>query len=157
MSDVVLVPAKAEHAFVLSTTMREKDVAELARCGLSPLEACLQSLRVSEVSFAALYDDVVGALFGVEPLPRQGVLGDGADRLWLLTAHVLAERPMAFFRAARRTIQMLLVGYPVLRNVIDARHDDALRFARAMGARFAMAVPYGPMGEPFIPFEIRRH
>lgn len=153
-AEVTVVPARVEHAFVLATTMRPKDVAELEACGLTPLDGLLQSLRVSEQAWAVLYDDVVGALFGVEPL--EGPVLGHADGLWFLTGHLFAEQPMAFFRAAKRAVEALLERYPVLTNVIDARHDDALRFARAMGATFGAPAPFGRQGEPFIPFMLRR-
>lgn len=153
--EAVIVPARLEHAFVLATTLRPKDVAELDACGLSPLEGLLQSLRASEVACAALYDDVVGALFGVEPIDDGSLLGR-PDRLWFLTGELFAVKPMAFFRAARQVVATLLERYPVLTNVIDARHDDALRFARAMGAELGRTVPFGPAAMPFVPFVIRR-
>jgi hypothetical protein len=153
--NATIVPARLEHAFVLAQYMRPKDVAELEAAGLTPLEAVLQSLRVSEHAWAVLYDDVVGAMLGIQHLDEGPRLGR-RDLLWFLTAHLFAEKPMAFFRLAKQAVAAMLERYPRLVNVIDARHDDALRFSAALGATFGAPVPFGPKGMPFIPFEIRR-
>lgn len=138
---------------MLATTMRENDVRELAACGLTPLSGLLQSLRVSQHAFTMLYDDTVGAMFGV------AASGEGLAQLnqfWFLTGHLFAEKPLAFVKASRRLLAALLEEYAVLVNVIDARHDDALRFARAMGAELGEPRPFGRNGEPFVPFTLRR-
>lgn len=148
----VIVPARLEHAFVLATTMRPKDVAELGACGLSPLEGLLQSVRVSTHAWALLYDDVVGAMFGVVESPA--VLGR-TDELWFLTGHLFAEKPLAFIKASKRLLGELLDHHPALGNAIDARHDDALRFAASLGAELGEPFPRGLQGEPFVPFLFR--
>lgn len=154
--NATVVPATLEAAFVLAQTMRPADVAELEVCGLTPLEGLLQSMRMSEYAYAALYDDVVGAMFGVGPFPGSPVLGH-ADMIWFLTGHLFGEKPIAFTKTLRVACQALLERYPRLVNAIDARYTGALRLAEvAFGAKLGRPVPFGRNGEPFIPFVIER-
>lgn len=147
--NVVIVPATLEAAFVLATTMREKDVAEMDRCGLTPLEGLLKAMGASEVACAALYDDVVGAMFGVTR----------SRTLWLLTGHLFAQKPLAFAREAKRVLGIFTDAFGPLSNYIDAKHDDALRFATMLAEQtgwiaFGSPTQLGPKRELFIPFTI---
>lgn len=152
-----IVPATLEAAFVLAQSMRPADVAELEVCGLTPLEGLLQSMKVSEFSYSVLYDDVVGAMFGVAPLDDSPVLGH-ADQVWFLTGHLFGQKPVAFTKAMKDACRALLERYPRLVNAIDARYAGALRLAEvAFGAKFGPPVPFGRNGEPFIPFVIERN
>ena len=154
---MVLVPGRLEHAFVLATTMRPKDVRELEALDMEPLEALLFSLKSSSQVYAALYDDVVGAMFGVRPLPMEPALGaKRVAELWFLTGHLFAEKPMAFFRASKKVVAHLRESLDILVNAIDDRHDDAKRFAVALGAELRPPVPMGSQGLPFVPFVFRR-
>jgi hypothetical protein len=151
--DVVLVPARLEDAFVLATTMREKDVAELAACGMTPLEGVLLPLKLSEQAWTALYDDVVGCMFGVV------IKGEGLGRtayLWSLTSHLFGQKPKAFYRAARHAVPVLLEQYNTLSNLIDARYTEAQRFVQALGGQLGEPQPVAPYGATFIPFTFRR-
>jgi hypothetical protein len=149
-----IVPARLEDAFVLSTAMREADVRELAACGQAPLDGLLFAMKDSRESFAMLYDDEVGAMFGVRPLPELG--GKRRGELWFLTGHLFGQKPIAFVREARRALEALMESYDELVNLIDTRYGQALRFAVAMGAQLGAETPIGPERIPFVVFRIGR-
>lgn len=146
-AEVVTVPSRVEDAFVLAQTMREDDVRELEACGQSPLDGVLFAMEGSESVCTMLYDDTVGAMWGV--CPR----GDGGE-LWFLTAHLFGEHPKAFLRSIKAHLKGLLQKYGTLFNVIDGRYTGALRLAESMGAEFGSPVSIN--GHPFVPFRIRR-
>jgi hypothetical protein len=143
--NVRMVPARLEDAFVLSTTLRPEDVRELAACGQGPLEGLLLALKCSREAGTLLYDDIIGAMYGVT----------AAGQLWFLTGHLFGEKPIAFLRVARVALKGLLGRYTALSNVIDSRYTGALKLAAAMGATFGSPRDIG--GVPFIPFTLRRH
>lgn len=151
--EAVLVPARHEHAFVLASTMRPADVAELAACGQTPLEGLLKSMSLSEYSWAILYDDVVGAVGGVRRM--EGAVLGHVDELWMLTGELFGQKPMAFFRVLKQMVATLLERYATLVNVIDARYTGAMRLAEALGATLSEPHPFGIHGEPFVLFTLR--
>lgn len=152
-TDVSIVPAEAHHAFVLSTTMRPKDVRELAACGQTPLGGLLYAMEGSE-AWAVLYDDVVGAMFGVRPVASPALGSKARGELWLLTGALFGEKPIAFARAARRAVAALLTRYDELVNVVDSRYPEAIRFVVGLGASLGRTVLIGDV--PFVAFIFRR-
>lgn len=147
-ADVVTVPARVEHALVLATTMRQKDIRELAACGQQPLDGLLHALSQGE-GWALLYRDVVGAMLGRVPVP-----GRDAAEVWLLTGELFQQHPKAFIRALKALLADTLERFGEVGNVIDGRYTEALRLAAALGASFGSPVQIG--GIPFVPFNIRR-
>lgn len=140
---VEIVPGRLEHCFVLAQNMRPEDARELEACGQTPLEGVLHAFSKS-LSGAALYDDALGAMFGVTD---EGVL-------WSLTTPLFEEKSIAFVRAARQVVSGLLQSFERVGNFIDGRYTGALRLAQALGAEFGSPKLVG--GVPFVPFVFRR-
>lgn len=151
--EVRIVPASLESAFVLSTTMRANDVRELEACGQTPLEGLLLAMREGH-AWTVLYDDVVGAMFGVRPLADAVLGGRVRGEIWCLTGRLFGEKPIAFVRAAKRAVAALLTQYDELVNLVDARYVEAVGLLRMLGARLGPEVLVG--SHPFIAFSIGR-
>lgn len=155
--EIAIVPATFEHAREMAPRMREADAREvLAHSGRSPLSALQQAVACSDIAKAALFDGQVAALFGVATLQLESVLlGPRIGSIWMLTSDLVERYPKAFHRAARRELDALHAsGWPLLVNAIDARHEQALRWARRIGFRVGDPIPYGVEKLPFHP--IRR-
>jgi len=130
--------------------MRADDVRELAACGQTPLGGLIYAMEGSTEAWTALYDDTVGAMFGV--VQGQGL--GAPSRLWFLTGHLFGEKRVAFYRLVKHVVPRLLERYGQLRNLIDGRYSGALVLAMALGARFESPVLIG--GVPFVPFVLGR-
>lgn len=149
-----IVPAEAEHVFVLARNMRLQDVAEVEACGYTPL-AMLERCVGSAPGFAVRFDGVAVALFGVRPVDDGAVLGARArGEVWFLTGEGFERKPVTALKMARQVVSVMLQTYEELLNVIDGRYTQALRFAQSLGAVFHSPVMIGT--HPFIPFTIRR-
>lgn len=144
--NVVLVPATKQHARVLGRTMRAQDRAEVrASGGMTPEQAVRSSINRSVEAWSAFVGDgeLVG-MFGVSPLP-------GGAAPWLLTSDVVDRYPMTFWKASRRIVEYLRVKYPMLVNRIDARYEQALRWARRLGFVIEPPTPWGAENRLFVP------
>ena len=88
-------------------------------------------------------------LVGVGPLSLLG--GEGCP--WLLGSDLVARHALAFARRNRAMVASWLRTYPVLRNHVDARNFQAIRWLRWLGFEVKPAMPYGVRRLPFDPFE----
>lgn len=156
-SEVTFAPATVALARELAADMCPEDEAEVVAGGQPDgLSALLFSLRVSEVAVAMLVDGRVAAMFGIQPLEATTHLGQLQRGLvWALTSRVSRKHPRAYMEHSRAVVKALLSYCPDLSNYIDARHRQALRWARWMGFELGAPVPLGPQGLPFIPFRAR--
>lgn len=150
MSSVRIQPAILEHTQMLAPTMRLLDVEELrAVDGQTPQQALELGLN-SGPCWTMLFGGVVGAMFGVCPLPledRKKVPDVGTA--WLLTGEAVDRNKLGFFRACRKWLPVLLEVYPILTNFVDARNKAALRWAKSLGFVILPPEPYGVLRLPF--------
>lgn len=147
---IAIVPASDAHAFDLAPRMRGDDIREIeAVSGLAPLEALLVSLRRSTEAWAGTVDGDVACMFGVGPLSLLG--GEGCP--WLLGSDLIERNAFAFARRNRAMVARWLQSYRVLRNHVDARNTQAIRWLGWLGFVLQPPVPYGISRLPFHPFE----
>jgi hypothetical protein len=125
-----MVPATEAHARELALTMRMEDAREvMASAGWTPLQALLESLKVSDSPKTLLVDGSPAAIWGVMPVD----LVNGVGAIWLLTGDAVNRWPMAFLRRCRAEVRRLHERWPVLVNAIDARYETACRWAFWLG------------------------
>lgn len=145
--ELELRDAVEADAHYLAPMLREADVREAwAALMLEPTPALLLSLRESELAFTALYRGKPGALFGVV----------NETQLWMMASAEMGLHPRPFLRMARVAVDVLLKHYPLLFNMVDARHLESIRLLRFLGAELSPARAYGPLQLPFHRFELRR-
>lgn len=96
------------------------------------------------MSRAALIDGEVGAMWGLggAPLGRVG-------QPWLLTGTAVERARIAFLREGRREVARMLVFFPELRGMVDARYARAIRFLGALGFDVGPEQPWGARGAAF--------
>lgn len=137
----------------LAGNMRPADVIECHAAGVQDLRECVaDGVQHSDPCWVALIDGHVAAIFGARPL---GSLLNPMAAVWLLGTPVLTANRRAFARHAARYIGQMLQAYPHLVNCVHAENEPAVRFLRHHGFTLGEAVPYGPHGALFHPFEIR--
>ena len=150
---VTIIPATKDHARQLAPLMRSADQAEVrASDGMSPAEALEYSLRVSDEAYTGFIDGELACLFGVV----RGPFLTGAATPWLLTTSVVQRKPRAFLRASREVIADWMGKYPVLVQQVDARYEQALRWAARVGFQVEPPAPFGVAGEPFCLIHMKR-
>lgn len=148
--EIEIVPATDAHAVELAPRMRAADIREIeAAIGLEALEALRLSLLRSTEAWAGMVDGEVACVFGVGPLSLLG--GEGCP--WLLGSDLVERNAIAFARRNRAMVARWLCTYRVLRNHVDARNSQAIRWLGWLGFTLKPAVPYGVRRLPFHPFE----
>lgn len=148
---VAILPATLAHAQALGPLLRDGDREEGLALGLDPAAAVVESLGLSEVAYALVFDGEVAAVCGVVPTRKPGT-----GQVWIVTGRAVDRHPKAYLRATREVLGMLLERYEELGNLIDSRYLGAVRWARWLGVEVHEPVPAGPYGIPFHPFVVRR-
>lgn len=146
MTTYEIVPATLTHAEELSRTMREADAREAWAAGrLSPAEAVLTSIDASRDARAGLANGRVACIFGVGEWSVLGLLGVP----WLLTSDEMPKHARRFLRGSREYLDEIRQQYRVLRNHVDARNTEAVRWLGWLGFEIDSPESFGPDQLPF--------
>lgn len=123
-----IVPCRLSHIRRLARDIRADDRAELEGCGLVARHA-LQALwrRTPDPKCAVIGGDVAAA-WG-----DHGGLLDPVGLMWFFTTPAIERIPLAFFREARRQIDVYLQWREALIADVGAEYDKAIRFFRMLG------------------------
>lgn len=156
-TDFVFRPIVAQDVVVLSTTMREDDVAELEALELTPTEALLTSWGRSTMSASMVLGGELAAMLGVWPVAAAATaLGEEVWGIWLLSGEPVNRHKESFMQASVAILRALVQRYGTLVQMVDARYTKSVRWGQRLGFEVFPAVPYGPRGMPFHPVRIRR-
>ena len=136
---VELSPATEADARELAPLLRAPDRAEVLALGFEPIDGLLQSLRTSREAWTARSPEGIVCMAGVSPLSLIGHTGVP----WLLGSDLVANHRRAFMVETRRTIARWLTMFDVLRNVVDARYDAAIRWLAWLGFEIGDPLPMG--------------
>jgi len=147
---------KAERGDVaaLAVTMRQQDVDEVELVGMTPASALAYGLAKSKQCWTAFYKGRVVCMFGVSQKAKVG--GHTAPVGWLLTSDVVEDCPLAFWKACRAILPALVRKYGKLVNLIDARNEQAVRWAKRLGFTVMDPVMYGNPPMPCHPFVVTK-
>lgn len=148
---ITMLPAAEEDARELAPLLRTEDRAEIAALsGKDPAALLVESVRVSWEATTYRADGALICIGGVAPLSLIGSTGVP----WLMGTDLVPKHRRAFMRHSREAMPRWLARYPTLRNVVDARYAEAIRWLRWLGFRFGEPVIVGVAGLPFLPFEM---
>jgi hypothetical protein len=135
----------------LCENMRQADRDEtLASCGLDPVNVVREALRISTYAVTLRFNDEVVGLFGLRPLTQEWGVP------WALGTDVARKFPHHFVSVSTGILRGMLKECSVLVNLMDARNEDGLRWARLVGFEIRSPVPHGPYDFPFHPIVMRR-
>ncbi len=146
-------PAEPGHIAPLAAGMRAADRAEIwASHRHTPDAGLAASLAASALAWAGLADDEPFCLFGVAPA---GSLLGGLGVPWLLGTDALPRHATGFLRFCPHYVAAMLAPFGRLANFVDARNRLSIRWLAWLGFTLHPAIPFGPDGLPFHPFEMR--
>lgn len=123
MKAVVFEPATAAHAVALAPNLRPECLRDVLALGYPDALDGLLAGFASEMSFAALLDGEVLAMFGASE----------SGEVWVLTSNAVLKHPRAFLRCCRPGLALLWERCGHLTNYVDARFEDCIRWLEWLG------------------------
>lgn len=150
-------PATAEDAVDIAARIRPAEVAEVfAATGVAPVHGIVASVRNATEAWATYLGGELACLWGVGTDRGTPLLGSRTGSVWLLTSAAVERHPKTFWRMCRAEVPRLLDRWDTLWNHIDARHAQAVRWAKRLGFPLEEPRPYGALGLPFCRFVLTR-
>jgi hypothetical protein len=143
-----VVPTTVEHVLELSETMRTADQAEIWASGnYTPFEGLTQSIRLTEETMTGLVDGHVLCIFGVGKTTLTSPVGFP----WMLSSVLVDSHIRPWARGSKMAFEHMTKAYNVkhLRNHIDARYTEAVRWLKWLGFTIHPAEPFGMEQLPF--------
>lgn len=152
MAEILIRPTEPSDAARLFANLRASDLAECQAYGHADLAASLEaSVRRSILCWTGLVDGELATIIGVAPVNI--ITGVGSP--WMLGTPVLDRYQRVLVRRTPEYIARMLKAFPHLVNFVHAKNTTSVRWLKRLGFTLHEAVPYGPLGEPFHPFEMR--
>lgn len=142
---------QAEDIPAIAETARRADVEEMLACaGCSIGEALSYGLQHSMRAWMIESDGAPLAAVG------DSLASIGVGVPWMVTTTNISKNPRGFLRASRAILSDMLQRHAELRNYVDARNTDAIRWLGWLGFKMGEPVPYGVRRLPFRQFTIIR-
>lgn len=152
MADVLIRPTLPGDAAALAANLRPSDLAECQAYGRGDIAAgVISSANRSMLCWTAFIDGELAAILGCAPISV--VSGIGSP--WMLGTPVLDRHSRVLVRETPEYIGKMLNAFPHLVNFVHAKNTTSMRWLRRLGFTLHAAQPYGALGEPFHPFEMR--
>jgi hypothetical protein len=152
VADVVIRPTEPGDVAILIDNLRPSDLAECKAYGRPDIAAGIESsARRSVLCWSGFVDGELAAIIGVAPINM--VCGVGSP--WMLGTPVLDRHHRILVRRTPEYIAKMLTAFPHLVNFVHAQNTTSVRWLRRLGFTLHEAMPYGALGEPFHPFEMR--
>lgn len=148
-----VVRAHRDHVFWVANHMARADVDECSALGMGPYRAVEDSLNRSAAAWTGMVDETPVCMFGVCPVDILGGIGSP----WLLGTDEIKRHAKTFITLNKRYVPKMLELFPILMNVVDARHETAIRWLKWLGFQFdPEPIPVGVWGEPFLRFHMEK-
>lgn len=147
-----ITPAVPDDARELALILNDDDRREVAALsGRDPAEVLIDGMQRSTEAWTGRVDGQLVCIWGVGP---QSLIGETGVP-WLLGSDLVQKHAPIFLRLNREYIARWRQTYPVLANVVDARHVRALRWLRWLGFEIGAPTVMGVQRLPFHPFVMR--
>ncbi len=152
MAKILIRPTEPGDAAELFANLRASDLAECEAYGPRGIaEGIASSVNRSVLCWSAFADGELGCIIGVAPINM--LTGIGSP--WMLGTPVLDKHQRVLVRRTPEYIAKMLNAFPHLVNFVHANNTTSVRWLRRLGFTLHAAQPYGALGEPFHPFEMR--
>lgn len=148
---IKLETPEERHVQELLLNLTIEDERELRGLGADPEWAIKFSIANSVEAVAISETEGLGAITGV-------VHTGGLEPLtypWMLATPVMLLYPKTVWQISQALIHRWQETYPVMSNLVDARHLRAVRWLRRLGAEVEEAKPVPPYNRPYHTFTFR--
>lgn len=152
MVEVLIRPTAPGDVETLIENLRLADLAECHAYGRPDMaEGIRASVRRSLLCWTGFVDGELAAILGAAPINMMTGIGSP----WMLGTPVLDRHSRVLVRETPEYIAKMLNAFPHLVNFVHAKNTTSVRWLRRLGFTLHEAVPYGALGEPFHPFEMK--
>lgn len=146
---VKILPTTVEHIRLLVPNLREEDLREIEKWGLTPFKAIWREYRNSKWSNSYFIGDKIMAIGGM----NDSVLGFIGNP-WLMTSNVVDDYPLVFASIYRREARKVLESYSLLQTWCDAAYSKSLKMMRIIGFKEREFKPCGKNGAILVRLEM---
>jgi len=127
--DIQIVDTSIRHIRELKGNLREDDLMELKKMGLTAKMALVLGYKRSIWCKTALINGEVAAIWGVNGAPLS-VVGTP----WLLTSkHCESVSSVKFAKIYKREVRKMLESFMYLENMVDASYTKSVRMLELIG------------------------
>ncbi len=123
----------------LAPRLRAEDRAEVLALGFAPVDGLLQSIAGAHEAWTYRADRQIICMAGIAPLSLIGRVGVP----WLLGSELVLQHRRTFMMETRRMVAHWLTRFDVLRNIVDARYEAAIRWLRWLDFKIGEPFPFG--------------
>lgn len=148
-NEIMVLPTTIEHVRLLAMNLRDDDLREVEKWGVTPFKAIWRAYRKSKLCRSGFIGDRIVGIWGVNGSVL-GFIGKG----WLMTSNVADEYPFVFAMVYRREIREMLKSYRLLEVWCDAAYTKSLKMMRIIGFREREWSPCGKSGALMVRLEI---
>lgn len=143
--------AEMAHVDHLAAHMREADRQEVWDFAmLTPGNALVQSLAISDLAATGMIDGVPVCMFGVA---RAGLLSS-VGKPWLLGTDELVKHQMILLRHCKPVLSKMRALFPVMENYVSIDNATSIKWLSWLGFEFEEPQPMGPFHKPFVKFRM---
>lgn len=147
MTDYDVSYATMEDVQFFAANMRASDRNEaIAQTGMHPSVAIGFSFGMSEYCRVGRANGVPVVLFGVARVSEE----EGSP--WMVATNEIKSHAITFIKMCPDYISEMHSGFSLLKNYVDVRNKDAIRWLKAMGFTILEPVQHGTYNMMFHPF-----
>jgi hypothetical protein len=136
---ITMLAATHDDVHELAPRLRAEDRAEVLALGIAPVDGLLHSIAGAQEAWTYRADRQIICMAGVTPLSLIGRVGVP----WLLGSELVLQHRRTFMTESRRMVAYWLTRFDVLRNVVDARYEAAIRWLRWLHFKIGEPFPLG--------------
>ena len=133
---VTITPTTADHIRQLVSTLREDDLREIEKWGVSPFKGIWRAYRNSKICRSGFVNGRIVAIWGIN-----GSLLGFVGNPWLMTSNVADEYPFVFSMIYRRETREMLKSYRLLETFVDSCYAKSIRMLRIAGFKEREFIP----------------
>jgi hypothetical protein len=147
--EIRIVPTTIEHIRMLVFDLRDDDVRECEKFGVSPFKGIWRSYKNSKICRSYFIGDRIAAICGVN-----GGLFGFMGNPWLMTSNIVNDYPFVFASIYRREMREMLKSYQTLESWVDASHTKSIKMMRIVGFKEREFKPCGKDGALLVRMEM---
>lgn len=148
-NEVVILPTTIEHIRMLVVDLREDDLREIDKWGVTPFKGIWRAYRSSQACHSCFIGSRIMAIGGISG----SVLGFVGNP-WLMTSTLVDEYPLVFASLYRKELRKMLKQYQLLETWVDLAYTKSLKLMRIIGFKEREFAPNGKGGALLVRLEM---